>query len=391
MSAQTSGMTNMQPRAYTLAVIVFAQFAGTSLWFAGNAILPDLQLALNLPPATLGWLTSAVQAGFITGTFIFATLSLADRFPAHALFLICSLAAAAVNLLITLEPSLTLLLICRFLTGFFLAGIYPVGMKLAAAWFPQAIGRAIGYLVGALVLGTAFPHLIRALGTQLDWTHVLLAVSLLACCGGIALFVLTGDPRAAHNPAQFSPAAVLRAFQKPAFRRAAFGYFGHMWELYAFWAFVPVFIASKLSPQANISLWSFAIIAIGSIGCVIAGRASLKVGSAKPALIALTISGICCLLSPLAFQLPLPFFMAFMLLWGLSVIADSAQFSALTAKHAPAAYVGSALTMTTCIGFAISIISIELLNRAPISPHYLMLLLLPGPIFGLLSAAKSWR
>lgn len=383
------------PRFYTLAVIIFAQFAGTSLWFAGNAILPDLQAAWQLPPSALGSLTSAVQAGFITGTFCFAALTLAERFPAHALFLCCAILGAAANLLILLNESLAVLWSCRFLTGFFLAGIYPVGMKIAASWFPQAMGRAIGFLVGALVLGTAFPHFIRYVGADLAWQVVLLLVSGLAILGGILLFAFVGDPRPRGKATSFKPSIVLAAFRENRFRGAALGYFGHMWELYAFWAFVPVFVAAKLDrnlADPKVSLWAFVIIGMGSVGCVAAGLISQRIGSAKPAIVSLAASATCCILSPWIFTLPQVLFFALMLLWGITVIADSAQFSALSAKYAPEGYVGSALTMTTCIGFAISIASLEVLNAAAINgnPSQLLLLLIPGPIIGLWSSRRLW-
>ncbi len=377
-------------------MIVFAQFAGTSLWFAGNAILPDIQSAWQLPAGAVGTVTSAVQAGFISGTLVFALAMVADRFSPRRVFLICALCGAAVNLSPLLGlTGLTALLACRFAVGFFLAGIYPVGMKIAASWFPQAMGKAIGYLVGALVLGTAFPHLVRALGLAASWRGVLVAISLLAATGGLALYLLVGDAHLARSE-RFSPRVLLTMFRGASFRASAFGYFGHAWELYAFWAFLPTLIAARLALPASavlVSFWSFAVIGIGALGCVIAARWSRSVGSARPALVALSLSGGCCLLSPLLFRLPLPLFFAALLLWGMAVIADSAQFSALSARFAPREQMGSTLTLTVCLGFCVTIAGIETVGLAAhhFPPDLVLLLLLPGPVLGLAAAWPLYR
>lgn len=378
-------------------MIVFAQFAGTSLWFAGNAILPDIQLAWHLPAHAVGTVTSAVQAGFILGTFLFALTLVADRFSPRRVFLFCALGGAAINLmplfgLIGMMP----MLVCRFAVGFFLAGIYPVGMKIAAAAFPQAMGKAIGYLVGALVLGTAFPHLVRALGLAASWQGVLLAISLLAASGGFALYFFVGDAPQQARSDRFSPRVLLTMFRDRSFRASAFGYFGHAWELYAFWTYLPILIGARMALPSSaklVSLWSFAVIAVGALGCVIAARWSRSVGSARPALVALSLSGCCCLLSPLLFRLPLPLFLAALLLWGMAVIADSAQFSALSARFAPAQQMGSSLTLTVCIGFSITIAAIETvgLGARVLPPDLVLLLLLPGPVLGLLAAWPLYR
>jgi Major Facilitator Superfamily len=390
-------LTHAVPRPWTLSVIVAAQFAGTSLWFAGNAILPDIQAAWQLPAHAVGTVTSAVQAGFITGTLVFALTMVADRFSPRRVFLVCALLGAALNLgpLCGLT-GMTALLICRFAVGFFLAGIYPVGMKIAAAAFPQSMGKAIGYLVGALVLGTAFPHLVRALDLAASWRGVLVTISLLAALGGIALFYFVGDPPQMARSSRFTPRVLLTMFRDEEFRASAFGYFGHAWELYAFWAFVPILIAARMAlptSDRQVSLWSFAVIGIGALGCVIAARWSRSAGSARPALVALSLSGCCCLLSPLMFRLPLPLFFAALLIWGMAVIADSAQFSALSARFAAPEQLGSSLTLTVCIGFSITIAAIETVGLGArfLSPDLVLLLLLPGPILGLLAAWPLWR
>ncbi len=371
--------------ARILPVIVFSQFAGTALWFAGNAVLADLQSAYGLPDAALGWLTSAVQLGFIAGTLVFAYFALADAFSPRRIFLVCALAGAAANLgMLAAGGDLGVLLPVRFATGFFLAGIYPIGMKIASGWFKTDLGRAIGWLVGALVLGTALPHLIRGLGTGLPWAGVIVAVSLIAAAGGLAMFLAVPDGPFLKAGAAFDPRALAAVFAVRRFRASAFGYFGHMWELYAFWAFVPWVLATK-SATLDLSLWSFAIIGVGSVGCVAGGWWSMRTGSARVAATQLSVSGACCLLSPLLFLAPLPVYLGFLLIWGIAVVGDSPQFSTLNAHNAPADRVGSALTIVNCIGFAITVVSIHLLGwlTAIVPPAWLFLPLAIGPAVGL--------
>ena len=366
-------------------MIVLSQFAGGSLWFAGNAVIGDLQLALGLPDAALGWITSAVQLGFIAGTLVFAFFAVSDLASPRLVFLLCALAGAAANAAsYALAQGLPSLLVLRFATGFFLAGIYPVGMKIAAGWYRDDLGKALGFLVGALVLGTAFPHLLKGLGAALPAQQVMLGVSALALAGGAAMFALVPDGPYLSRGARFDPRALASVFAAARFRASAFGYFGHMWELYAFWAFLPLVIAAHAA-QLEVSLWTFAVIAVGALGCAAGGLVSLRTGSARVAFAQLSASGICCLLSPLLFHAPTPLFLAFLLFWGIVVAGDSPQFSALNAAYAPRELVGSALTIANCIGFAITIGSIELLNAAAgsLGAQWLFVLLAPGPVFGL--------
>ena len=354
------------------------------MWFAGNAVLADLQRHWGLPTEALGYTTSAVQLGFIAGTLAFAFFAIADRHSPRLVFLLCALAAAAANAaLLGAAGSLGALLALRFATGFFLAGIYPVGMKIASGWYQKDLGNALGFLVGALVAGTAFPHLMRGLGQDLPWQQVVLGASGVAALGGLLMFALVPDGPQLAKGTRFDPRALAAVFRVKAFRASAFGYFGHMWELYAFWAFAPWMLAARGVP--DVSLWSFAIIAVGALGCVAGGLASLKRGSAPVAFAQLSASGLCCLLSPLLFFAPVPVFLGFLLFWGVVVVGDSPQFSALNAQSAPRERVGSALTIANCIGFGITVFSIELLNAASrlLAPQWLFLLLVPGPVLGL--------
>ena len=371
-----------------LPVIVVAQFAGASLWFAGNAAMPDLQRRLNLPAEALGSITTAVQLGFIFGTLVFAFLAIADRYSPRRVFLASALLGAAFNAAAYFaNATLESLLMLRFLTGFFLAGIYPVGMKIASGWFDRDLGRALGFLVGALVLGTAMPHLI---GHKLQWGGVLLSVSAIATCGGILMYWLVPDGPYLRTGAPFDPSAFVRVFRSPTFRASSFGYFGHMWELYALWTFVPVYLAARAgsvtASAASVSMWCFFIIGAGGIGCVVGGLLSHRYGSAKVAFYQLGASGLCCLMSPLAFWLPQAALLGFFIFWGIVVVGDSPQFSALNARYAPHHLVGSALTIVNCIGFAITIGSIQLLAymMRVVDIQFLFLLLIPGPILGLL-------
>lgn len=375
-----------------LPVIVVSQLAGTSLWFAGNAVLPDLQARLGLPDRAVGDMTSAVQLGFIAGTLIFALLAVSDRYSPRAIFLACALLGAGCNASAYVAGgSMPLLLTGRFATGFFLAGIYPVGMKIASGWYKYDLGKALGFLVGALVLGTALPHLIRGLGQSLHWETVVLSVSVIAVAGGVLMYALVLDGPFLVAGAKFDPRALLAIFRSPGFRASSFGYFGHMWELYAFWAFVPPLLAAYTAGGGqlgfNTSLIAFAVIAAGAAGCIFGGLLSLRVGSSRVAFAQLTASGLCCLLSPIAFLAAPALFIAFLVFWGVVVVGDSPQFSALNARYAPSDQVGSALTIANSIGFGISIVSIQLLNQAAaaIPAQYLFLLLIPGPIFGLLA------
>jgi MFS family permease len=376
---------------YFLPLVVFAQFAGTSLWFAGNAVIHQLQQEAG--HGSIASITSLVQFGFIGGTLVFALLTLADRFKPSVLFFVsCCVAATANALMVLFYKDVFVVSGLRFLTGFFLAGIYPVGMKIAADWFPQKLGNALGFLVGALVLGTAFPHLLNVQLYALPWKAALLCTSALAFTGGLLLWLLVPSkpPVAVHR---FQPKAAVAVFRSPNFRAAAFGYFGHMWELYTLWAFLPAILLRFNRAgrgTLNVPLWSFTIIAAGAAGCVIGGLLSQKTGSKKVAFVSLVISGTCCLLAPLAFQGSPVVFLTFLLIWGTTVVSDSPQFSSLVAQSAVPHYKGTALTMVTCLGFAFTIASIQLTQVAFEQSNKALWLLAAGPLSGLLALSR-WK
>lgn len=386
-------MNEQRPGRYILPIIVISQFAGTSLWFAGNAILPDLKILWDLPDHSIGWVSSSVQAGFITGTFLFALIALTDRYRAHHVYFVCSVLGALANALIVWFPGLIPLLVLRFLVGFFLAGIYPVGMKLAASWFQSGLGKAMGLLVGALVFGKAAPHLIRSLLSSTDWQLALFIISGGALVGGIAVLLLVPEGPFARRSTGFSWTGVFRIFRNANFRSSALGYFGHMWELYAFWTFLPTYVITYnvLNNDAfDVSFTSFLIMSMGGIGCIIGGFVSQRFGSARVAAVALLISGICCLLSPIFLAFDPMVFLVLMFIWGCSVVADSPQFSTLNAISVDADKIGTGLTIATSLGFLVSVFSIELLNvlSTTFDARFIYVLLVPGPVLGLLAIRR---
>lgn len=387
----------MKVPKHILPIIVFSQFCCTSLWFAGNGVMTDLAQTFSLTTAALGHLTSIVQLGFISGTLVFATLALADRISPSKLFFVSALLGATTNLATLFEwNELFSLLVFRFLTGFFLAGIYPVGMKIAADHYDKGLGKSLGFLVGALVLGTAFPHLLKTLDLGYDWQFVLVTTSLLAAIGGTLMRSLVPDGPFRKPGVVFNNKGFILVFKNAGFRRAAFGYFGHMWELYAFWTYIPIVLLAYMQSNSratqNVPLWSFYVIGIGTLGCILAGYLSQSWGTRKTAIAALSISGICCLMSPLLFLTANTWVLfVFLTIWGLAVIADSPLFSTLVAQNAEAENKGTALTIVNCVGFALTIVSIQLLGglKNAVPYQYLMLPLLLGPVFGLIGFRKT--
>lgn len=385
----------MNIKSHILPTIIVSQFACTSLWFAGNAIIDELTVKTGMGNEIVGYVISSVQFGFITGTMVFAFLMIADRFSPSKVFIICAILAAICNSILLYEHLTQLLLLStRFGTGFFLAGIYPVGMKIAADYYEKGLGKALGFLVGALVLGAAFPYMINGTEWGSSYTTVIKATSILAVLGGFAMWILVPNGPYRQPSTQLQLWAGPALFRITAFRKAAFGYFGHMWELYAFWAFTPLAIQTFNQLNGNslsVPLWTGISISLGALSCVFGGYASLRIGSYRVASRALLFSGMACLLSPLLFKVPSFIFLIGWFLWSMAVTVDSPQFSNLVAKAIPSELKGTGLTLVNSIGFAISILSIQLVSFLTdiINPIYLFSFLAIGPIFGLLSLWKK--
>lgn len=376
-----------------IPLIVIAQFVCTSLWFSGNAILPDLQNEFQLTPKAIGHLTSVVQFGFIIGTLIFALINISDRFSPSKVFFICALAGAVANFSITLISQTWMLFFLRGSVGFFLAGIYPVGMKISSDYREKGLGTVLGYLVGALVIGTALPHLLKVYN-PMSWHYVIYTTSFLALTGGslILLFVPDGPFRKQGSKLELS--ACFTVFREKRFRGAAFGYFGHMWELYTFWAFIPLILTHyNFLHGTNLAVgkWSFIGIAVGGVACVLGGYLAKSIGSARTAFFALLVSGLCCLMSFFSFQLSLTGFLIFLVIWGMSVVADSPQFSTLVAQYAPPHVRGTALTIVNSIGFAITIASLQIMNLllASYDVRIVFVFLVIGPLLGLVALRRA--
>jgi len=367
------------------------------LWFVGNSILSELISVFDISENDLGHLVSAVQFGFIMGTLVFAILNIADRFSPSIVFFVCAWSAALCNVILIFESNVFASIISlRFATGFFLAGIYPVGMKIAADYYEKKLGKSLGFLVGALVLGTAFPHLFKGLANEFYWKNIVILTSVIAGIGGLMMTVFVPDGPFRRKGQSIDFSAFFKVFRSKTFKSAAFGYFGHMWELYAFWTFVPVILSSYSTMHnelsLNIPMCSFLIIGIGSIACVLSGYLSEIFGAKKIAFWSLLLSCICCLTSPLFFSIDAGYiFVGFLMFWGMVVVADSPLFSTMVAQNAPAEIKGTALTIVNCIGFAITIISIQLLTISLeyISPVFIFTILSIGPIFGLLALRRA--
>lgn len=378
-----------------IATIVVAQLFGTSLWFSANAASQDLVRAWSLTVGDVGTLTIAVQLGFIVGTLALAATALADRYAASRIFAVAAVGGALANALFALAArGMADALVLRFVTGAALAGIYPLGMKLIVSFAPERAGQALGWLVGMLTLGTALPHLIRGLGAAWPWQSVVLASSGLALGAAVLIMRLGDGPYLAKRaPVGLRPGAVFAAFRVPAFRASALGYFGHMWELYAFWTVLPVLLTSLLARltadgaagATMVSLAAFGVIGSGALGCIGGGVMSQRWSSARVAAMALVGSAIACAVYPLIATARPWLAVIVLVVWGVAVVADSPQFSALSAKACPPELVGSALAMQNAIGFAITVVAIALATSlfATLGDKVAWLLL-PGPLLGLL-------
>lgn len=360
----------MSGKAANLLLITLAQLLALSLWFSGTAAGPGmLREAPQIGPAFQALLTAAVQAGFVLGTLGSALLALPDRHDPRRVFaLSCLLGAAANAAILLLPPGHDAAILARFLTGMALAGIYPVGMKLAAGWADRGdTGLVVGLLVGGLTFGSASPHLALALGGP-DWRLALGAASLAALLAAGLIGLTALGPRHARA-ARFDPTAALRLWRNRGTRLATLGYLGHMWEIYAMWAWVGLYLSASFAhwrgeaagSATEAAVATFAVIGIGALGCVAAGLLADRIGRVRVTLGAMLTSGACCLLAGPAFGLHPLVTLALCLVWGLAVVADSAQFSASVAELSEPGLTGTMLTVQNCLGFALTLLPIQLM------------------------------
>jgi len=350
-----------------LALIALAELLGMSVWFAANAVAPQLATRWTLSSSETGWLSTVVQLGFVAGTALAAVLNLADVVPARSYFSASAVAAAAANALLLAAPDYRSALVCRALTGVFLAGVYPPAMKMAATWFRERRGLAIGVVVGALTIGKALPYLVHALPGA-GVTQVVLAASSAAVVAALVVAVFYADGPAPFPRRPFDLALVGTVLCEQRFRQVLGGYAGHMLELYACWIWIPSFLAaSALAAGADpassaswVALVSFVVIAAGAVGCVLGGELADRVGYVRFVVVAMAISGGCALLTPLVFGQSPAVLLTLLLVWSVAVIADSAQFSTLVTRVVAPHAIGTALTLQTSIGFLLTSVTIQL-------------------------------
>jgi MFS family permease len=350
--------------AVQLAWIAFAELLGMSLWFAGTAVAPALARQFGLGPEGVAWLTISVQLGFVAGTLISALVNLPDILPPRLVFAGGALAGAAFTCSALVAPNGFALLAGRFLTGVALAGVYPPAMKIAAGWTVRRRGTALGLLIGALTLGSAGPHLLAAFSAPLAWQPVIVAVSLQAVLAAAIMLAAVRDGPHVIATARFDPRAALAIVSGAKARAATLGYLGHMWELYGCWTWIAAFGAASAvahgDPATNWGPITAAVtLAAGAPACLIAGVVADRVGKARVARLAMIASGTIAALTPLLFGSSPLLVLIGAAIWGAVVIADSAQFSALITEHTDRAHVGTALTLQTCAGFLLTMVSIR--------------------------------
>jgi MFS family permease len=375
-----------------LLLVALAEILGMTLWFSATAAAPAVAREFALDEGARAWLTMAVQAGFVAGTLVTALSNAADAINARRLFAAGCVAGAACNLAITVAPGAAVIIALRFCTGAALAWVYPPGMKIAAGWFQERRGTALGIVVGAVGVGSAFPHLLAWLGAGLPWRALVAASSVLALAGAALVTLTVKDGPYVSASAPFDRHALRIVLSSRGTRLAMLGYFGHMWELYAMWTWIAAFAGASLGAAAGTagSAVAFVAIASGSIGCVVAGLWADRWGKARIAGAAMLASAACALASPLFYGAPLAALLMLAVIWGFTVVADSAQFSALVAEHTPRTHVGTALTLQTSAGFLLTMVSIKLVP--PIVSlggwQWAFLFLVPGPLLGALAMRK---
>ncbi len=382
-----------------LVVLAAAEFLGMTAWFSATAATPALIAEFDLDSSGAAWLTMAVQAGFVAGTLVSALANLPDILNPRRLFAVGCVIAAVANGLVTQAPSGTAAIVLRLVTGAALACVYPPGLKIAAGWFLHRRGLALGAIVGALTAGKAFPHLLQALLGDAGWRTPILTASALTIVAGVLVIAIVRDGPHVAATSRFDPRAVTRLFTTAGARQATLGYLGHMWELYGMWTWVAAFATASLTaarvadPARGGSVVAFVAIVSGTIGCVLAGWLGDRTGKARVAAAAMLISAMCCAVTPLVYGASEAVLIALVSIWGFSVVADSAQFSALVAQYSERDHVGTALTVQTCLGFLLTIVTIRLVPvlAESVGWRWAFLLLTPGPVAGIVALRPLLR
>ena len=383
-----------------LVLVSVGEFLGMTLWFSATAAAPAIAAEFAIGGAGTAWLTMAVQAGFVVGTLLSAALNLADVVNPRRLFAAGCVVGAAANAAISIVDQPAAIIALRFATGASLACVYPPGLKIVAGWFLERRGAALGVVVGALTTGSAFPHLLAWAAAGVPWRGLLLTSSALAIAGGtmVALTVRDGPHVTASAP--FDPHAIRAVLSHSRVRLAIFGYLGHMWELYAMWTWIPTFASAWLDSTASAglgtggrqgSLIAFVTIFSGAVGCVVAGRWADDWGKAKVAGGSMVVSGACCVLAGVMFGATPTLLFVLAVVWGFSVVSDSAQFSALVSEGSPRTHVGTALTLQLCAGFLLTMASIQLMPAIAAAAggwRWVFLALVPGPALGALAMKR---
>jgi MFS family permease len=386
-------------KAKVIVALSLAELLAMALWFSASSVVPQLVSEWSLTGSQQAWLTMSVQLGFVFGALLSALFSVADRVPAKILIALTAIAGAIFNSAIALlTPSFAIVILLRFLAGSALAGVYPPGMKVMASWSQKDRGLLIGALVGALTIGSAGPHLLNALspgaGDGLPpWRTVMHIASGSALIGAAITLLFIKDGPQMRKATTFSWRKALEALTDKPTRLANYGYFGHMWEVYAMWTWAPIaLMASYQAAGWNLQsarLAGFAVVAIGAIGCLSAGYFADKFGRTRICIVSLAVSGICSVVVGFAFGAP-GVLTGIALIWGIAVVADSAQFSAAVSELADPKYVGSALTMQTGIGFLITLVSIGIVPPLMdiLGWRFVFIALAPGPVFGIVSMLR---
>lgn len=386
-------MTDQSARAAwrMAAILTVAVILSMTTWFSATAILPQLVVCWQLTSFEQTWMTNAVQLGFVVGALALSFFNLPDIAPLRLLMGIAAALAAAFNLGLLVAPSAGWAIILRLLTGIALAGVYPPALKLVATWFVRGRGLAMGALIGGLTLGSAFPHLLRALMGSFDWTYVVAAASGLTIIGAIVFLALVHEGPYPFSRAVFDPRQLGRVVRNRPVMLANLGYFGHMWELYAVWGWFLAFASSAgatagMSP-ADVSLLVFAMVASGFVGCVAGGYLADRLGRTSTTSLMMAVSAFCAATIGLTVGGPLWLFVLVAVVWGASIVGDSAQFSAMTTEVGDADLVGTALAFQLGIGFALTIVSLSIVPMIAnaIGWQWAFVVLVPGPVVGIIA------